>query len=326
MSTPGQFVVSLDFELMWGMRDHATEASYGDAILGGRAALPHVLALFKRYGIRATWATVGFVHFGSKAELVGELPDIRPRYKDTSLDPYAIIDDLPADEGVAPCWYGKSLVDRVRATPGQEIGTHSFSHYYALEPDRNDAAYRADLGNAVAVAERRGLATRSIVFARNQYADADVATALDAGIAVYRGNPAHPIYRPMSASGQTASVRARRLLDALVPTGIDVSWDMVPQASAPYNVPASRFLRPSANPVLDALRTRRIIGEMTAAAKAGRMYHLWWHPHNFGRRTAPMLKALETILAHRAVLADRYGMESLNMGDFADRGLSAAPR
>jgi hypothetical protein len=59
----------LDFELMWGVRDHADITSYGANVLGGRAAIPRMLDLFERHGIRATWATVGFVFCESKDEL-----------------------------------------------------------------------------------------------------------------------------------------------------------------------------------------------------------------------------------------------------------------
>lgn len=50
----GAFVISLDFELLWGVRDHADRSSYGRNILGGRAAIPRMLDLFERHGVRAT--------------------------------------------------------------------------------------------------------------------------------------------------------------------------------------------------------------------------------------------------------------------------------
>lgn len=32
----GQFVISLDFELLWGVRDHSDKHAYGQNILGAR--------------------------------------------------------------------------------------------------------------------------------------------------------------------------------------------------------------------------------------------------------------------------------------------------
>src|SRR3546814_10818209 len=55
----GALVISLDLELMWGMRDHATTRDYGHRVLGEREAIPAMLELFEKSGIHATWATVG---------------------------------------------------------------------------------------------------------------------------------------------------------------------------------------------------------------------------------------------------------------------------
>ena len=55
---------------------------------------------------------------------------------------------------------------------------------------------------------------------------------------------------------------------------------------------------------------------MTEAAKAGRGYHLWWHPHNFGRNLDANMDGLRLIIDHFAVLRDRHGMTSVAMGDF----------
>jgi hypothetical protein len=60
---------------------------------------------------------------------------------------------------------------------------------------------------------------------------------------------------------------------------------------------------------------------MTAAAKAGSVFHLWWHPHNFGLNLDHNLAMLGDILLHYRSLSDRFGMESQCMGDFAGAAL-----
>ena len=42
----GYFIVSLDLELMWGMKDKKTIATYGDNVLGARKAIPQILKIF----------------------------------------------------------------------------------------------------------------------------------------------------------------------------------------------------------------------------------------------------------------------------------------
>ena len=69
MNKKGTLIVSLDFELFWGMQDGHTLASYEANVKGGRKAIPGLLELFQEYGIHATWATVGFMFAESFEEL-----------------------------------------------------------------------------------------------------------------------------------------------------------------------------------------------------------------------------------------------------------------
>jgi hypothetical protein len=43
----GTLIVSLDFELFWGMLDCSTLEAYGENVLGGRKAIPQLLELFR---------------------------------------------------------------------------------------------------------------------------------------------------------------------------------------------------------------------------------------------------------------------------------------
>ena len=71
--------------------------------------------------------------------------------------------------------------------------------------------------------------------------------------------------------------------------------------------------------MLEGTRLRRILNGLDYAANRGQAYHLWWHPHNFGRQLPENLAFLEKILAHFAKLRQSQGMESLNMGELAAR-------
>lgn len=59
------------------------------------------------------------------------------------------------------------------------------------------------------------------------------------------------------------------------------------------------------------------ISEMLYAAKHGKIFHLWWHPHNFSTHTEKNIENLEKVLAYYEVLHDKYGFESMNMGEVA---------
>lgn len=314
MSTPGpgEFILSLDFELLWGVRDHATRASYGANVLGARQAIPQMLDRFARQGIAVTWATVGFLFAASRDELMAALPpeELRPRYADPALSSYAYLSEIGRTESEDPMVFGASLIDRIATCPGQEIGTHTFSHFYCLEPGATPEALDADLAAARALAGARGIVLRSIVFPRNQYDDTALRIARKHGLTRYRGNPPGWAYRPGPGRDQHLARRALRLLDAHA--GL-----LGPHLHAPGgdNVPASHFLRPCAGR-LAALHPRHlsvIESAMTRAARQGLAFHLWWHPHNFGLRTEANLAALDRLLAHFHRLQGEYGMVSREM-------------
>ena len=68
-SAGGNFVISLDYELMWGVRDHATRESYGRMCWAHGRRSPRSRPLPRR-AIRATWAIVGALLCENKDELL----------------------------------------------------------------------------------------------------------------------------------------------------------------------------------------------------------------------------------------------------------------
>ncbi len=315
----GALVVSLDFELHWGVRDHhPADGAYRKNLLGARGAIPRMLDVFERYGVAATWATVGFLFADSRRERERFSPVVRPDYANPALSPYhEITGDTEVDD---PLHYAPSLIDAIARRPRQEIGCHTFSHYYCLEQGQTGDAFKADLHSAMAIARARGFNLRSLIFPRNQANPAYAPILRDCGIVCYRGNEHGWMYRASAASDE----RGRRILNArradryLNLSGSNLTvWDDIPRDDGLCNVPASRFLNPY-NPRLrqfEPLRLRRIIHDLRAAAARRQIYHLWWHPHNFGTYTDENIAFLERILEEFARLRASHGMRSLNMGD-----------
>jgi hypothetical protein len=56
---------------------------------------------------------------------------------------------------------------------------------------------------------------------------------------------------------------------------------------------------------------------MTYAAINNEVYHLWWHPHNFGENVNESISFLKSILKHYNRLNNQYGFESVNMNELA---------
>ena len=206
----GSLVISLDFELYWGIRDKRRLADCEARLLGARAAIPKMLDLFARHEIAATWATVGFLFFDDKEELLGHLPEERPHYANPALSPYAGLDGIGRNEAADPCHFGLSLVKRIAETPRQEVASHTFSHYYCLEDGQTPSAFAADLAAARSAAERLNIAMESLVFPRNQINETYLSVCRERGFKVVRGNPSSWLYAAADQDGETVAAVARR--------------------------------------------------------------------------------------------------------------------
>ncbi|WP_022823977.1 polysaccharide deacetylase family protein [Hymenobacter norwichensis] len=324
----GRFVISLDFEINWGVRDQQTLTQYGANLLGVRQAIPAMLALFEEFQLRVTWATVGLLFFGNKADMLAHLPTVRPEYADTNLSPYLALEQVGEDEATDSYHFGSSLIAQIRRTPGQEMATHTFCHYYCLERGQTATSFRADLEAAVRVAQEQGMELRSLVFPRNQYNAEYLTVCQELGITSYRGNENSWIYKERSEEQQSLYKRGARLLDAYVSlSGHNCHSLQQIARQFPYNIPASRFLRPWSGQLqaLESLRLRRILSGMTHAARHGQVFHLWWHPHNFGVNIPQNMAVLRRIAKHYQHLHTTYGMQSQSMGDMAAELQGHAP-
>lgn len=314
------FIISLDFELYWGVRDSRSLDDYRENLLGVRALVPALLDLFQKYQIHATWATVEFLFFETRDELLAALPATRPAYSNTHLDPYRYVRQIGRNEQEDPYHFAPSLIREISATPHQEIGSHTFSHYYCLEEGQDSNSFRADLEAALRVARTRKITMKSLVFPKNQCSQDHLAVCQELGILCYRGTQSSWLYQPRPESEETLVRRALRLADAYASFSSGNSKPVREIAGRiPFNVSASRFLRPYSPRlnILEPLRHKRILSEMTHAAKNNLSYHLWWHPHNFGSNTLENLSFLRVILDHYAELREQHGMESQNMGELS---------
>ena len=317
----GRFIISLDFELMWGVRDKRSIADYERNILGVRQVVPALLALFAERKIACTWATVGMLFFANKRDLLAALPERRPHYANPRLSPYETLSEIGDSEDSDPYWYGLSMIERILEHPRQEIGTHTFSHFYCLEMGGDTAAFRSDLEACRAAAARLGIELASIVFPRNQTSAKHLAVCREFGLRAFRGNEPIWFHRAGSDGDQTMLRRGFRLADSFVPIG--GAYDRVPAiVDGLVDVPSSRFLRPARrDDALERLRLKRITSAMEVAARRNTIFHLWWHPHNFGAAVERNLAFLRQILDHFRKLEDRYGMRSVTMAEAANETL-----
>ena len=323
----GALVLSLDFELLWGVRDRPSAAvqRYRENLVGARRAIPLMLALMNEYEIAATWATVGFLFAASRDEVKRYFPVAKPQYKRQELSPYEDWGDgsLEAEN----LRYAPGLIAQIVETPRQEVGCHTFSHYYCLEPGQSKDEFQADLESAVALAAKRGVQLRSLVYPRNQINPSYQHLLPKLGFTNYRGIEKGWMFESKPEIRNAPWRRAGRLADQYWAVSEQrlTSWADLPVEPRLADVRGSLFLRPYSARLraLEGVRLRRITNAIKRAAATGRIFHLWWHPHNFGRNTAENLSFLRSIFETVAECRERWGFQSLSMAQAAEISLAA---
>ncbi|WP_325166632.1 polysaccharide deacetylase family protein [Viridibacillus soli] len=213
--------------------------------------------------------------------------------------------------------YGNSLIKIIKEIPNQEIGSHTFSHYYCLEDGQRIEHFEKDLQAVINLKE----GITSLVFPRNQVNLEYLKLCAEHGITAYRGNEDSWIYGPYIQKTNTKIKQMLRLTDAYINLTGHHSYKLEKERAHPIiNLPSSRFLRPYSNKlkVLERLRLQRIKNSLTEAAKNDEYYHLWWHPHNFGKNIEKNLQFLEEILKHVDYLKRKYNFQSMHMRDIVD--------
>lgn len=310
-----KFVISLDFELLWGVFDVVDYSSKKQYFRQTRDVIPQILNLFDQNDIHATWATVGMLFNKDWEEWESNIPEVLPNYTKRELSAYNFGNSIKSTSTEEFCFAPK-LIQQISRTRGQELATHTYSHYYCLEEGQTAESFDKDIEKAVAVASNMNIELKSLVFPRNQIAPEYLRICDKHGIENVRSNPASWYWKDATSSS---------ILDKLGRTG-DAYFNLGKKSypinqlyriqDEPLEQKASRFFRPvEGNKNLRKLKIKRILSEMEWAAKNDEIYHLWWHPHNFGNLPEESINDLNIILNHFQRLKSKYNFESVNMGE-----------
>lgn len=316
MSEQSVLIISLDFELYWGIFDKVLLEDRINYFKNTREVIPEMLSLFAKNQIHVTWATVGMLFATDWEDWGNYIPKELPSYLNQNLSAYHLKDKYCGTTIYNPFFFAPELVRLIQKTPYQEIGTHTFSHYYCQVEGQSVDQFRSDLQATKRIAEREDIALRSLVFPRNQYNELYLKVCFEEGIRTVRSNPVDWFWK--KAVEDKITKKVFRTGDGYIPLGRKTSYklsDVAWKEDLPLSLPASRLLRPvhAKSNFLNGLRLTRVLREMTVAAKAGECYHLWWHPHNFGANPKESMRDLAIIINHFKALEKKYDMKSKTM-------------
>lgn len=299
----GIFTISLDFELAWGFLHKHEKYLDKEKIKCVLSIIPKILFLFKKYEIHATWATVGGIFLHEHEGLKRFKVQNKTLWDKVKNNIYLYI--------------SPELIKKIEGSPYQEIASHTFSHYYCLEK-KDIEKFEEELK---AFSEVTNLSIESIIFPKNQIEKKFLPLCRQYKIKSYRGTPKFYPYKSCNMKNDTLMRRGLRLIDTFINIYGHGTYSLKEVKQDPlYNIASSRFLRPYSKQFqwLESLRQKRILSDLNYAAKHSRVYHLWWHPHNFSKNIKENLLFLEKILIHYRLLNKRYGLKSLNMKEISN--------
>jgi hypothetical protein len=283
------------------------------------------------YGVKLTFSTVGFLFAENKKNLFEFLPENKPTYKNETFSPYSLLDSIGNNETDDPFHYALSKIKDIKANGNHEIGTHTFCHFYCHEHGQTVDQFDDDLKSAINIAKPLDIDIKSIVFPRNMI-EADktldkpyLDVCLKHGIESFRGKEKASIYTIHTTKFYHGwyIFKILRLLDTYISvTGSNTyKVEVINKDKKIYNLPSSRMLRAYSSKLkfLEPLKIRRIKKGMTHAAKHNEMFHLWWHPHNFGTQMEENFKNLEDIFKTYKKLNETHDFESETMSGLAKK-------
>ena len=321
----GHFIISLDYEIHWGVFDKRSVEQYKENLENVGKVIDRLLEMSEKYGVKITFSTVGFLFAKDKTELLKFAPENKPTYHLDKYSPYPLINSIGENETDDPFHFGLSGIQKIQSNGNHEIGTHTYCHYYCHTPGQTVEQFDDDIKSAINIAKSKDIEIKSLVFPRNMI-DANKTNdkpLLDVlkkhGISSFRGKENSFIYNIHTTKfyKNWLILKFFKFLDAYVSVTGPNTYDVlkINKNKELINLPSSRLLRAYSNKfkVLEPFKLKRIKRAMTHAAKKNEMFHLWWHPHNFGAQTDENFDTLEKIFKTYKSLNSTYDFQSETM-------------
>ncbi len=194
----GYFLISLDFELLWGMAgwNNREINRYLPHIENSISALSRILMVFDTYHIKCDIACVGGMALQNVQQFLSAAPWVKPYYVHAQFSCYESLVPFIGTIYREELFFCPDTIILLSKRKNVKISTHTFSHYYCLEEGQTTDQFREDLKTALAVFRKRGIYIDTIVFPRNQVSEEYLKVCWEEGLTHYRGSPKNILYKP----------------------------------------------------------------------------------------------------------------------------------
>ena len=296
----GTVVISLDFELMWGVFDSAGK-SYEKKIDTTAYNVDRLLDQLDEYDIKTTWGCVGALACVDVDQLNPELLSKRIQVANQPLLSFVeLLNKFPHR------YFAPKVIDRL-ATSHHEIISHTMFHRVWTDGSKNE--FELELNEASRLLPN---ISPGLIFCRNVTNQKALMSISKSGVRFYRSAPGAWF------EGFKRLSRYLGLIDSYIPL-----WSGTVRLARPIEgarlrpVPHTLFMRVSTkNTFLKKIHLLRLILALNVAAYFGRCVHFWVHPHNFALDNGDYdLSFLIKILKRIRILEDKGLVEVKTMGE-----------
>lgn len=297
----GFFLISLDFESMWGSIGSKDYNGFVERTKYEREIIAGILERFKKHQIHSTWGIVGAMACHSKEEAIKLNPN-NIHYPEWNVDTHQIIDNATSE------YFLSDLVLNVSTLPYTEIASHTFTHVYFKNPCVTEEDATKELELSKKVLSNYG-DVNTVIFPRNQIDDCKIRLLNECGYNIYRGTITR-LFR---------NNKYFEFLNCYLPISKKTSYPIstIKAIEGVYNIPASMFLRfyNKKLKVFEKLKLNRIKREMKRSAEKHLVFHLWFHPHNLGTNLEKNFAILDNLLNYFDFLKSKYDYKSVNINE-----------
>jgi hypothetical protein len=154
----------------------------------------------------------------------------------------------------------------------------------------------------------------AIIFPRNQYNKELLKGFQAQGFRYFRGIDFGFSWTKSSPFKKTLNILLKTYYVIRLYSGfpVDRTYTLPKKEMGLMNIKGSYFMRPY-NHVTKKVEHRKVLSikkQMNKAALEGKYFHLWWHPHNYGKNLNENLTQIEVIFKYYKELNLKFGYES----------------